>query len=258
MPAATRSYPPDIATPLTQTSLLSGLREALIATGFPPPLKQYSSGPDQFVVWQIVGDATKTYGTAYYRLFVNSALNVNHMIGATWADSSNTLGNPSSALHSVTYSASTPIKFLGFSTNEYKFLLVTQGATQQLLGYFRPPDAPSFDENSFPRIFIASNQDLTNCSCTGLSPYGTNLTFNTSLGNSQMASPDSFLQQRSQALGLFLFGPANTGIIARTSDDLGMGATSGLSRGDTLVDAVDSSKQYFVNRGVAGGLLIRI
>lgn len=258
MPAATRSYPPDIPSPITQVTLLSGLREAMIATGFPATLKQYSSGTDQFVVWQLVSDATKTYGTAFYRLRVTSGLAVTHAIGATWTDATNTLGNPSSELHSVTYSGSTPIKCLGFSTNEYKFLLVTQGATQQLLGYFRPPDAPSFDENSFPRIFIPSNQDLTTCSCTGLSPYGSTLTFTTSLGNSFMASPDSFLQQRSQALGFFLYGPSNTGIIARSSDDLGMGATSGLSRGDTLVDATDNTKQYFVNRGVAGGLLIRI
>lgn len=257
MPAATRSYPPDIATPLTQTTLLSGLREALIATGFPAPLKQYSSGTDQFVVWQLANDPTKTYGTAYYRLRVTSGLAVTHTIGATWTDASNTLGNASGEQHSISYSSSTPIKLLGFATNEYKFLLVTQGNTQQLLGYFRPPEAPGFDESSFPKLFIPTNQDLTTCACTGLTPYGTTV-FSTSLGLSQMASPDSFLQQRSQALGFFIYGPTNTGLIARTSDDLGMGATSGLARGDTLVDAADNTKQYFVNRGVAGGLLIRI
>lgn len=132
MPAATRSYPPDIATPLTQATLLSGLREALIATGFPAPLKQYTSGTDQFVVWQLVSDPTKTYGTAYYRLRVASGLAVSHVLGTTYDSSSNTLGNAPAEQHQVIYSSSSPMKLLGFATNEFKFLIATQGATQQL------------------------------------------------------------------------------------------------------------------------------
>jgi hypothetical protein len=62
MPIAVRSFPPDIVAPITQASLIAGIRDGLIAAGFPAPLKSYTTGTDQFVVWQLVFDPLKTYG----------------------------------------------------------------------------------------------------------------------------------------------------------------------------------------------------
>lgn len=255
MPPATRTFPSDISTPISQSSLFAGLRDALTGVFGTNPLKSYIA-TDQFAVWELLGD-TKTFGRAFYRLRVTSTLAVTHAIGATWTDSTNTLGNPSGEVQSMIYASGTPVRLLGFATNDYKFLLNVQGTTPQLLGWFRPT-APNFDESSYPRFFIPSNSDLTTCVCTGLSPYGSTISFTTQLGQTQFGGPDTFSQTRSAAQGFWIYAPSNTGVLGQASEDLALGACTGMARGDTFLDATDSTKQYFVTRGAAGALLIRV
>lgn len=257
MPAA-RTYPSDLAPTLTQTALRDGLRDALSQVFGIAPLKSYAVSTDLFAVWEIVFNPALAYGKAYYRLKVSSALVVTQSVGATWTDATNTLGNPSPDAHSITHVSNQAVKMQGFAGADYKFLVSNQTSVQQLLGYFRPPIAPAFDEASFPRCFVPHTVDLTTAYCSSLTPYGTTTSFSTLWGLAQMASPDSALQVRSLITGGWLWGPSNSGIIAQLGDDLAIGATSGLSRGDIFYDPADNTKQYFVTRGVAGGLLIRI
>jgi len=259
MPIATRTFPIDINPPITQASLIAGLRDALVATGFPPPLKSYTTGTDQFVLWQLNFDPTKTYGKAFYRLRVTAALAVSHMISANFTDTNNTLINPSVDSHSITYVSNVPIRLWGFRSEEMTLLSVSQGSTHQLLGFFRFADAPSFDEASFPRIFISRVPDATSFTCTGLSPYGTVLIFSNSLGNTLMSNPDPYLQQRSQATGILVYGPSDGGIIARSSDDLASGACVGMVRGDVFQNVNASPiENFLLLRPGAGALLIKV
>lgn len=260
MAIATRSFPADIAPPLTAVSLRDGLRDSLVAAGFPAALKSYAVGTDQFAVWELIFDSTKTYGRAYYRIKVTSALIVTHSVGATWTDSTNTVGSVTTDLQSATYAANAAVKSWGFKSDELNLLSVVQGSVQQLLGYFRFPlvDAPAFDEVSFPRIFLPSTNDAGTLYCTALTPYTLNY-FTTSLLNNNMSGADTALQQRSQVGGFFLWGPSNTGVVARSSDDLAMGACTGMVRGDVFqVPNTSPVEQYILLRPSAGALLIRI
>jgi len=258
MPIATRTFPTDISPPLTAVSLRDGLRDSLIRAGFPPALKTYTVGTDQFAVWELIFNPAKAFGRAYYRIRVTSGLVVTHSVGSSWTDSTNTLGNASTETQLTTYASTVAVKSWGFSNEELTLLSIAQGSVIQLLGFFRFADAPAFDEASFPRIFIATTNDVGVLVCTTLTPYSAS-SFNTSLLNANMAGADTFLQQRSMASGFFLFGPTNTGIIARSSDDLGMGACVGMTRGDIFqVPETDPIEQFVVLRPVAGALLIRI
>lgn len=258
MSIATRSFPPDINPTLTATSLRDGLRDALVAAGFPAPLKSYTVGTDQYAVWELVFNAAKAYGKSYYRLKVTSGLIVTHAVGATWTDSTNTLGNPSADTQSTTYVSNVAVKSWGFKSDELTLLSVSQGSTLQLLGFFRLTDAPAFDDISFPKIFIPTTNDVAAVLCTGVTPYSSS-SFTTSLLNSNMSAADTYFQQRSQATGFFLFGPTNTGIIARSSDDLTMGACTGMTRGDIFqAPDTDPIEQYILLKPGAGALLIRI
>lgn len=259
MPIANRTFPADINPPLTAASLRDGLRDGLIAAGFPPALKSYAVGTDQFAVWELNLDSTKPYGRAYYRIKVTTALAVTHAVGASWTDSTNTLNNASAETHSVSYLANVPLKLWGFRSDELLLLSVSQGSLHQLLGYFRFADAPAFDEASFPKIFISNRNDVDQLHCTSLSPYAPSSVFSTNLNTAAMSFPDSYLQQRSQSTGFFLFGPSNSGIIARSSDDLGQGACSGMVRGDVFqVPGTNPVEQYILLKPGAGALLIRI
>jgi hypothetical protein len=259
MPSAVRTFPVDLNPPLTSVSLRDGLRDALIAMGFPPPLKSYATTTDQFCVWQLDLDTTKTFGRAFYRLRVNNTtLGVTHAVGSGWTDASNTLANPCADTHNTNYVSNIPLQFWGFVGEEFKLLSISQGTTQQLLGYFRFADAPAFNEVSFPKIFIPSSSDVATVASTGLTPYsGTALT--TSLLQTLMQNADPYLQQRSQVTGIFLFGPSNSGIVARSNDDLSMGACTGMTRGDIFqIPGSNPLEQFILLRPGAGAMLIRI
>lgn len=257
MPVATRTFPADINPPLTAASLRDGLREALVAAGFPPALKSYAVGTDQYAVWELVFNPA-TYGKSYYRLKVTSNLVCTHAVGAAWTDSNNTLGNASADTGSTSYVSNVAVKSWGFRSGELTLLSISQGSTLQLLGFFRFADAPAFDDVSFPKIFIPASSDVASVVCTGITPYASG-TFLTSLLNPNMSAADTYFQQRSQAGGFFLFGPTNTGIIARSSDDLAMGACVGMTRGDIFqVPDSDPIEQYILLRPGVGALLIRI
>ncbi len=258
MPIAIRTFPADINPPLTAASLRDGLRDALVAAGFPPALKSYTVGTDQFAVWELNFSPGKAFGKCYYRLRVTSALSCTHAVGAGWTDSTNTLGQATGELQPLSYTSNVVVKCWGFKNEELTLLSTVQGSGGQLLGFFRFAEAPAFDESSFPKIFIPSTNDVSAVSCTGLSPYSSS-SFTTSLLNSFMSGPDTYFQQRSQATGFFLYGPTNTGIIARSSDDLAMGACVGMTRGDVFqVPDSDPLEQYILLRPSAGALLIRI
>ncbi len=259
MPSAIQTTPTSVPAPLTQSSLINGLRDALIAAGFPAILKQYTSGTDQFVVWELLFDNSKSYGKAYYRLKVTPALVVTHAIGVNFTDASNVLNSPSAESHNVTYLNNVPIDFAGFRTSEYLFLYCNQGALQQLLGYFRPPICPAFDESSFPKTFISTNADFGQVTCTALSPYGSTLTFGTSLGSSQYGGADLFLNRRNQKTRIDLNAPSNAGAMAQSSDDLAMGCCTGMTRGDIFeITGSNPVERFTVIRPGAGALLIKI
>lgn len=258
MGIATRTYPPDINPPITAASLIAGLRDGLIAAGFPQPLKNYVVNTDQYVIWELNFDSTKAYGKCYYRLKVTSTLSCTHAVGATWTDSTNTLGQVTAELQPLSYVSNIVVKGWGFKSEELTLLSVVQGANTQLLGFFRFAEAPAFDESSFPKIFIPSTNDVNTLYCTGVTPYSSS-SFVTSLLNPYMSTADTYFQQRSQTTGFFLYGPSNTGIIARSSDDLAMGSCSGMTRGDVFqVPDSNPLEQYILLKPAAGALLIRI
>ncbi len=257
MPIATRTYPPDIAATITQATLFAGIRDALSAVFGVLPLKSYAVGTEQHAIWRIIGDATKAFGSGFYRLRVTAALAVSHVIAAGFTDATNALVSASGENHTVTYVANLPVRMLGFATDEYKFLSVIQGTVPQLLGCFRPGDALAYDENAHTKFFIAANADATSVASPTNTPYTSALT--TNLGNPNMANVDAALQLRSQFLGFWIWGPNNSGIVASTSIDLASGCCVGLARTDTFnVPGTNPPEQYFVHRAVAGGLMFRI
>jgi len=222
-----------------------------------PPLKSFTSGTDQIAVWQIVNDASRAFGSIFYRLRVTAALAVTQLIGSGFTDATNAIANPSADTHNLTYLSGVAIRMQGFSTPEYKFLSIIQGTSQQLLGGFRPPEAPAYEESGFPRFFIGQNADFTNVVSSSLTPYVSGLT--TSLGNGNMAIADTYLQLRSLSQGFFIWGANSSGIVARSSEDLASGCCSGLNWGNTFtVPGTTPTESYFVHRGLAGSLMFRL
>lgn len=255
---ATRSFPPDLVPPITQASLLAWLRDCLIAAGFPQPLKSFTIGTEQFCIWRLDFDATKTWGRAFYRLRVTAALQVSHLIAAGFTDATNAVASPSADSHLTAYTSNVALKAWGFRNEEMTILSISQGALHQILGFFRFADAPSFDETSFPKIWISRNDTLTSITSTALNPYGTTFVFPTSMGNALLSDPDPYLQQRSQATGMLVYGSNSNGIIARSNDDLSSGACAAMVRGDIFQNPnVNPIENFVLLKPGAGALLIK-
>ena len=258
MPVATKTNPTSLAATLTQASLIAGIRDALVAAGFPAPLKQYTVSTDMFVLWQLVFDAAKPLGTIYYRLKLSSTLVASHTVGTGWVDASNSLSNAPSDVHATSFSASLGVTFTTFQSSEICLALCTQGATMQFnAGWLRLADSPQYDEIAYPKIFIAGSNNFSSLTTTSITPYGITTSFTTSLNNASMADADSYYGQRSLLGPFWLWGPSNTGIIAMSGPELGMGANNSLSFG-SLQNPPGTTESWFVTRSGAGTMVIRI
>ena len=258
MPVATRTTSSPLAATLTQASLIAGIRDALVAAGFPAPLKSYTVSTDMYVIWQLVFDAAKPLGTIYYRLKVTSTLIASHTVGTTWTDASNALGNAPADVHATTFTASQNITFTVLQSSEISLALCTQGTTVQFnAGWLRLADSPQYDEIAYPKIFIAGSSNFATLVTTSLTPYGSTTAFTTSLNNSNMADADSYYGQRSLVGPFWLWGPTNTGIIAMSSPELGMGANNAMSFG-ALHNPPGTTESWFVTRAGAGTMVVRI
>jgi hypothetical protein len=258
MPIATRSYPQTLPATITQAALMAAIREALILSGFPQPIKQYISGTDLFCVWALVFDATKAAGTAFYRLKVTATLVVSHTVGSGFTDSTNTLLGALVDFHLVAFTANLPIEFAGFQSSELILCLCTQGSTLQFnAGYLRLENAVQWDDAGFCRIFLATTATFTNLNVPTPSPYGTTASFVTSLNASQMQDVDSTTNTRSTIDGIHIWSPSNMGVAAWSSLDLSMGANSGMAA-KSLHTPQGTTREYYVSRPGAGTLLIRV
>jgi hypothetical protein len=258
MPVATRSFPNSIPATVTQASLLAGIRDALVAAGFPTPLKQYQIGTELFCIWRLVFNAARPAGTAFYRIRVTAGLIVSHTIGSAFNDATNALTGAVTDVHSTTFSANLPINFAGFQSSELVLALATQGTTVQFnAGYLRLENAPQWDDEGFCRVFIANTNIFTALVTITPSPYGATTSFTTSLNVTQMAEPDSLSGLRSSENPFKIYGATNTGIIATSSFDLGMGANSGMAVGSIHIPP-GTEEEWYVTRPGPGTLIIRV
>ncbi len=237
---------------------MAAIRDGLILSGFPQPIKQYSSGTDLFCVWALVFDAAKAAGTAFYRLKVTAGLVVSHTVGSAFADASNSLTGALADFHLVTFGANLPIEFDGFQSPELCLCFCTQGSTLQFnAGYLRFENAVQWNDVGFCRIFLPTTAIFTNLNTTTPSPYGAVASFATSLNATQMQDVDSTTNTRSTIDGIHIWSPNNMGVAAWSSLDLSMGANSGMAA-KSLHTPQGTTREYYVSRPGAGTLLIRV
>jgi hypothetical protein len=258
MPLATSITISPLPATITQASLLAAIRDGLIASGFPPVLKQYSVGTDMFCVWRLVFNPAKTNGFAFYRLKVTSTLVVTHTVGSAFNDSTNALTGALADFHSTTFSASLPVNFTGIQSSELSVCMTTQGTTVQFNGgWLRPEGVTQWDDEGFCKVFLATTSTFTNLATITPSPYGTVTSFKTSLNQVEMQDPDTLSGQRSSKAPVEIYGATNTGIVGTTSLELGLGANAGMATG-SLHTPAGTTQEWLISRPGAGTLMFRL
>lgn len=247
-----------VAPTLTQLSLFNGIKQAFADAGYPTPFDDYTSGTDRIVVYAIILDSSKTYGTTYLRIRLTSGLIIGQQILATWNTATKTGTGGSTE---VTYSAiatNVQVNFVALNaTTELNLVMLTQGSTAIALGTISPANKPSWwNLDAWNYCFIPTGNTFATFRTTTFNPYG-NINYDTSLNVGRMGTANNQTNRRDMLPGVLLYTQSNQGIAGRSSDDLIMVAASGSTRFDTLQIPGDT-KEYLILDPSVGGLAVRI
>lgn len=243
---------------LTQQTVYDGLKQALANAGFTTLYDEYTSGTDKFVVYQIIIDNTKIYGSAYIRFGVTNNLTLTQQLYATWIRTTHSGSNGSAGIIYPALVNNTSFNFVALNMGvECKLVMAYQESNYHALGYISPANKPDWwSLDSFPYVFIPTSNTFAICRSTTLNPFN-NSEYDLSVNWTRMGVANWMTNRRDLLNGIVFFTQSNQGVIGRTSDDLVSVAGAGTTRFDTI-QVPSSSEQYLIINPASGGLAIRI
>lgn len=247
-----------IAPVITQQSLYDGIKAAFANAGFVSPFDEYTSGTERYLVFAIVLDSSKTYGTSYLRIRLLNNLAVVQSIYSTWTVANHTGTNPSQEVGYTTPVNNAQINFVSLNGgDEYKLIMLMQGTIVIPLGFISPANKPTWwDLNAWNYCFFPTSTIFDTWRTTNLNPYA-NTDHNNSLNVARMGNANSQTNRRDLLPGIIVYTTSNQGISGRTSDDLVSVAGNGTTRYDVLQIPGDT-KEYLILYPASGGLAVRI
>lgn len=262
MPVATRTDS-FVAATITQQNLYDGIKQAFVNAGYSAPFDEFTSGTDKIAIYKVDVDTSKTYGSAYLRIRVNTSLGIGSQIFSNWTVSTHAGLNGSSEIGFNNLPINIQVNFVSLNANpEYKMVLLYQAGNYYPLGYISPINRPLWwDLNNYPYVFIPHNTNFGNWRMCNLHPYfisGTNYQdCDTTLNNGRMGNANSITNRRDVLSSVIIYTQGNQGIAGKTSDDMVMVAANGATRFDTIQIPGDT-KEYLLINPASGGLAVRV
>lgn len=247
-----------LGTNFTQATLSAAIKAAMTSAGFSGTIDDYTSATDRYLVYSFVTDATKTYGTVYYRIRISTAFIIYCSIYSSWNSTLRTGNNASSEITFAGLTTANTINFVSLNGGiEYKIVLITQTATFIPLGIISPSNKPNWwNLNQWNYAFFWSSPLLSIVTGSTLNPYGS--TAYSFINNDNRMSNANLQTGTSDILtGLILTTSTARGIVGKTSEDLGSACVSASSRYNTIPsDTVN--QDYLIINPVSGGLVIKV
>lgn len=248
----------NLSATITQTSLVDAIKTAFTNAGFSTPIDDYTSGSDRILVYSLVVDASKNYGTTFLRIRITSALVCNQQLFTGWNTSTKTGTNGGTEVSYTTLAAGLPITLVALNSGEVRLVLLLQSGVLVPLGMFVPTNRMSwYDLNSWSYGFIASTNTFSTWRSANLTPYNDTSFDILPLANSRMSSANSQTGRRDVLSGLIGLSQSNQGYAFKTSDDLACISANGSNRLD-IAAISGSTEQYLILGTVAGSLGIRV
>lgn len=250
----------------TVVQLADAIKAAMTNAGFSAIFDEYTSGTDRFLVYQLVFDTGKTYGTVYLVIKINASFAVTQRLYTSW--NKNTRVGDNAGTETTTSGATlvnnAQVEFVGFSRSpEFRIVALFQGTVSIFLGYIRPENKPNWwDENVYPYAFIpVSNSNFTTWYGTALTPYsggaGTGGRLQAHLNVAQFGTQNPVTGRRDILSNILFYSSANEGIAGRSSADLVQVAATNLLKKD-IIQVNPGTEEYYLLNGVAGGLAVRL
>ena len=251
----------------TQASLATLIKNAFTAAGFPVPVVDTTVGTDRVIVYQIVSDATKTYGTAFLRIRITTTLTILQTLSAGFNTATNVPVSPGGESNSLATVTNLSIEVRTYvKANEFRFVILSQGSSYGFYGYLRPEERhPCFNENVAPYIFQSANvftagNYFVSWQCTALSPYVSGgspvIIFFTHMTFVSLAIANPVTNQRDSVAGMILYASSGQGVAAKTSNEIIMIAASGLTKFDSI-QVTPGVEEYILLFPGAGSMALR-
>ncbi len=245
----------------TQAILGDAIKAQLIAAGWDTAtFDDYSASGERNLVFRLIHDASKTFGTTFLRIQISSALAFTITLGTAWNTTTKAMANVSTT---ITYSAlatASPIRIHTLNAfPEFSGITLEQLSTFiPIFALFPSEMMAGYDLNSWSGCLVNSDATLGTWRATNNNPYISSL-FVANLNIANMGAVNRISNRRDSLSGLVIFYPSNEGVFARTSDDIGQGVTAGLSNfNEMLDDSFSPVRRHLVLRATAGGMIARI
>ncbi|WNN89705.1 hypothetical protein [Gloeocapsopsis dulcis] len=247
-----------VAPTITQQSLYDGIKQAFTNAGYPAPTSEFLSGTDRVVVYAVILDNTRIYGTTFIRIRVTTGLVVAQQIFATWNAGTNSGTGNSSELIYTAFASNVQINFVALNAaSEFRLVMLFQGSIYFPLGFIAPQSRPAWwNLDAWNYCFLPVSSTFALLRGSTINPYS-NTEHDTSLNIGRMVIANTITNRRDILQGVITYTQSNQGISGRSSDDLIMVAASGTTRFD-IVQVPGSTNQYLILNPATGGLAVRV
>ncbi|MCC5640547.1 hypothetical protein LC593_32905 [Nostoc sp. CHAB 5844] len=246
-----------LAATITQTNLVAAIKTAMTNAGFSTLYDDYTS-TNRILVYEVVIDASKTYGKNYFVVSISSALVIATQIFSTWNASTHTGTGGSAATTFTAFATASSISFAAFNGgDEFKLVVAVQGSVVIVIGSLVPASKPTWwDLNLWNWGFYPTATNLSTWKSPSINPYSNENYQFLMLTSTFLATANPQTNKRDVITGLLLASSSNTGIAGKTSDDLACVCASGSSRYDTI-QPTGTTQVFTVLNNASGGFAVR-
>ena len=214
----------NLSSGFNQTTLGNAIITAFTNAGFSTPIQDYLDvSNNRQIIWQVVANSLKTYGTFFIKVQITTALAVTQTLSTGWNTTTKVATNASSANTSVTYNNTIAVQFKSINGgNEFKLPYIYQIGTtlSQILGYIYPDDKNSIDENSYCMAFQFTSPSSKTFLSTAQVPF-TSTSFPL---QDYTNCTDADVNGVFNVFPLMLFNTSGKGIAAICSNNFGVAA----------------------------------
>jgi hypothetical protein len=237
---------------ITQQSLNDELKTAFAAAGYgETPYAEFEEDGNKNLVYAVVNDPTKAFGTVYLHIVIKPNLAVSQRLHSTFDTASNTGSNTGDYYSSDSFQSGFSIFWKALSNgSEFKWVMLHQGYRWVCLGIMRPESMPSFwDEDIAPYAIVSdtSYERMQTFYMSEISPYPS---FSTVQIKAHLFGPEvprdrnPFDQQIDLLARLVFYPSTQEGVFGISSAMLAQAGDRNLDVGDLVT--LPNGHEYFV------------
>jgi hypothetical protein len=243
--------------PITQQSLTDGIKTALIAAGYGGTLyAEFDDGGQKNLVYQVVNDPAKTYGTVYLHLKISADRSVSQRLHTAFDTGMNTGSNLEYIDEFVDdFLNDYQIKWIALTNGtECRWVMLYQLPRWYCLGVLRPVGMPTFwNEDVAPYAIISDTgySMLGKFHMADITPYFNNEEIRSSLYEPVIPRGRNPFNNQVDIITRLLFSPqSQEGMFGMTSDDIAQATDANLAIGDLVV--LPDGKEFFTIATLGG------